>query len=359
MRLRTIPLAAITRDRGLQQRAVAELNEEVVETYRAKYEAGEKLPPITVFRDREGKIWLADGHHRFVAIQRAGFATTEVEERFGDYSDAVAFAAGVNDANGYHRTAADKRRSVEMLLVHRDWKGRSNVEIARQAKVSESLVRSVKKSFFAANEDDGSENEESSEIQVTRNGKTFPMKTENIGKRNGKKTPRSKFHNFPGKEGKAPPSEDRLLLDQLGVPWPDGMEAVHVLRSEMERTLSKCRLLHQEYSRMSQLPGGELLAERMNHWFRNRPGKMVIFHELPSLQELIADTKNVMPYTRCPYCQHGGEVLASCKHCAGRNWVTQAIFDAAPPEVQSTVLELKHEDTELVKAGEAQANEHG
>ena len=119
---------------------------------------------------------------------------------------------------------------------------------------------------------------------------------------------------------------------------------------ELDKVLAIGRALAKELNRLSELPGGEHLSARMKLRTRLRDGERVSRLELPSLQEMMADVSSVIPHTRCPYCCRGREVLLACDHCQGRNWVTKAVFNAAPSEVQSAVLELEHQDAELVGA---------
>ena len=72
------------------------------------------------------------------------------------------------------RTNADKRQAVERLLNDEKWSKWSNVRIANQCSVSESLVRSVAEELSSFK----------TKIRtVTRNGTTYQQDTSNIGVR--------------------------------------------------------------------------------------------------------------------------------------------------------------------------------
>lgn len=138
--IQEILLSEINLDRDTQIRVA--MNEETVQRYFDIMEdesAFAKFPPILLYRDFEGKLWLADGHHRVAAAMRRKFATTRAIVRTGTKSDAVWEAAKANGRNGLQLGRADIRRAVEMLCAA--WPDRSNVVIAETLGCDEKTVR--------------------------------------------------------------------------------------------------------------------------------------------------------------------------------------------------------------------------
>lgn len=97
--------------------------------------AGAVFPPIVVFRDADGVLWLADGFHRCAAAEHAG-GEIEAEVREGGEAEALLFAAGANADQGRPRSAEDKRRAVLALRARPEWSKRSVRWIAEQCRVS-------------------------------------------------------------------------------------------------------------------------------------------------------------------------------------------------------------------------------
>lgn len=165
-----LDLENIRIDGGTQSRV--ELNESVVSDYADAIAAGENMPPVVVFFDGADH-WLADGFHRYFGHKKLGFIEILADIREGTRRDAVLYSVGANGNHGLRRSNADKRKAVETLLKDADWVKWSNVQIARAASVSESLVRHLR------------ENEDTKPATrtVERNGKTYEQKTANIGKK--------------------------------------------------------------------------------------------------------------------------------------------------------------------------------
>lgn len=106
--------------------------------------AGGQVPPVVVFRDRQGTNWVADGNHRIEGHRLAGRKYIEADVRAGELRDAILCAAGANKKHGLKRTNADRRRAALLLLTDPEWAGWSGRKIAEHCGVSESLVRTLR-----------------------------------------------------------------------------------------------------------------------------------------------------------------------------------------------------------------------
>jgi len=141
-----IALDAIRIDEGLQVRC--DCDKHAIRDLVTAIEDNETIPPIDVFRDgdQDDGYWLADGHHRFIAMYKAGVASTSARIHPGGRHAALLYAI---EANREHRctrlTREDKRRAVKLLLEDpacADW---SNRVIADTAGVSPSTVAKARK----------------------------------------------------------------------------------------------------------------------------------------------------------------------------------------------------------------------
>jgi hypothetical protein len=173
-----LPLSLILMNGGTQSRAA--INEEVVNEYAESMKDGALFPSVIVFYDGE-HYWLADGFHRVHAAKRTDATKIFAIVQQGTRRDAVLFSVGANATHGLKRTNADKRRSVTTLLSDEEWVEWSNSKIAKACGVSHTMVnemRSILKPF----QDTPSDNGGQITRKATRNGTTYTVKTENIGK---------------------------------------------------------------------------------------------------------------------------------------------------------------------------------
>ena len=140
--VKTIPLSLVKRDPKTQQRTG--LNLDTVEEYQEAISLGAKFPPIKVRFD--GKhYYLWDGFHTVQAFLNLNKTEIEAEITPGNLRDAILDSVGANSTHGLRRTREDKRKAVKALLYDEEWMEWSNRKIAKHCKVSESLVRTIKK----------------------------------------------------------------------------------------------------------------------------------------------------------------------------------------------------------------------
>lgn len=140
-----ISISQVIADKRLQNRE--SMNEQVIDEYASLLsQHPDNWPfntPITVF-EIDGKLYVADGFHRFKACLRSGCSKLSAFIRTGTWDDAVEFSLSANATHGLRRSNADKRKSVHTALSTDSIRSKSNREIARTCQVSEKLVRIVK-----------------------------------------------------------------------------------------------------------------------------------------------------------------------------------------------------------------------
>jgi len=141
-KIKQLALKNITVDPALQMRANGS-NPVTVDEFAAAMLAGDEFPPLAVFHDAGGTMWLADGFTRHAAATKADLKTHAAAIRSGTRKDAVIYSAGANRTNGVRMTNADKRCAVSQLLA--EFEDMPNTQIADIVGVSDTLVAAVKK----------------------------------------------------------------------------------------------------------------------------------------------------------------------------------------------------------------------
>jgi len=134
------------------------------------------LPPIRAYFDGMN-YWLSDGFHRLEAAKKLDIKYIQADVFQGDQRAAIMEAVGVNETHGLRRSNEDRRRAVRILLDDEEWRGWANTAIARQCRVSEYFVRTVKIEIGF----DEREQDEERPRKTTRKGKQVTGRTEGIG----------------------------------------------------------------------------------------------------------------------------------------------------------------------------------
>ena len=109
-------------------------------------QAGEQLPPVTVFHDGE-VYWLADGRHRLEARKRLGYADIQMEVRPGTERDAQLHAFGANVCHGLVSTTCDRKRVAERLLQDDEWKEFPNRKLGELCGLSHTTIGKMRNSL--------------------------------------------------------------------------------------------------------------------------------------------------------------------------------------------------------------------
>jgi uncharacterized ParB-like nuclease family protein len=193
--MKTINISLIRIDGSTQNRA--RLDSTTVAEYSEALQEGAEFPPVTVFHDGSD-YWLADGFHRFHAYLRAKKVSIAVEVKKGDQRAAWLYSLGANDSNGLRRSNEDKHFAVNAALADSELSKWSDREIARQCKVSNMMVGSLRKRLT---ESSFSEKPTESTYK-TKHGTVATMQTAAIGKPLAKTAkPESKPEAAPDDEG--------------------------------------------------------------------------------------------------------------------------------------------------------------
>jgi alkylated DNA repair dioxygenase AlkB len=170
----TLPLDRITTE-GTQARAA--LSDPIIQEYAEAMAQGEAFPPIEVYFD-ETTYWLADGFHRVSAAKVAGHTTMAGVVYQGGKREALLHAVSANERHGYRRTDVDRRHAVRLLLADPEWREWNNSAIARQCRVSEFLVRTLRHTLEPPH---ATPEPPVRTKKVQRGGTTYSMRTGRIG----------------------------------------------------------------------------------------------------------------------------------------------------------------------------------
>ena len=135
-------IQSLTFDLDLQVRV--RINDEQVTQY-AECMASETemqgFPPVEIFYDGV-KYWLADGHHRRAAAEKAGHTKVWAIVKSGTRADALWAAIIGNGKQGFGLTTNDRKRAI--MLAIQQWPDRSNRMIAEAVGCSRDSVRRMR-----------------------------------------------------------------------------------------------------------------------------------------------------------------------------------------------------------------------
>ncbi len=160
-------IQALTFDPKLQVRV--RINDEQVAQYAecmATEEDMKKFPPVEIFYDGV-KYWLADGHHRRAAAEKAGHSKIWASVKSGTHDDALWAAISGNGKQGFGLTKADRQRAI--ILALKCFPNKSNRAIADAVGCNEKTIRNYRDSTA---DNSAVENER----RVGKDGKSRPAK---------------------------------------------------------------------------------------------------------------------------------------------------------------------------------------
>jgi adenylylsulfate kinase len=170
--LNELNLHLIRLDGGTQNRIA--LCEEIVAEYADMMKAGAEFPPIRVWFDGSN-YWLVDGFHRLAAAKRSGLAALPAQALSGTLEEAQWDSYSANAIHGLRRTPADIESVVTRALNHPLRRALSNNQIARHLHLPEATLRRWKKRLSSSLDEDATR-------VAVRNGKTYSIHTERIGR---------------------------------------------------------------------------------------------------------------------------------------------------------------------------------
>lgn len=139
---KAVSIKNIAIDGDTQQRE--QINLDIVAEYAEAMRCGAKFPAVTLFFDG-AQYWLADGFHRYHATKEVPALDILADVREGTKRDARLFSAGANGTHGQRLSNSDKRKSVLVLLLDKEWSQWSNRDIAKHCHVSHEMVNKLRK----------------------------------------------------------------------------------------------------------------------------------------------------------------------------------------------------------------------
>jgi hypothetical protein len=208
MKTQTIKLADIKA--SVKTQARAEINKDVLADYTATAKeakakgASSPFPPLIIFKDMGGTLWLGDGFTRRQACVKAEIDEHECEVLEGEQKDALAFAFKANQTHGARLTNADKQHNLKMALADEEWAKLDNVALAELLGVSEGFVRSNRPAAKAPKERVGKDGKKRNATRTKKADK--PPKPEKPAK--GAKADKK---GAAGDDKTKPPKEDKAL----------------------------------------------------------------------------------------------------------------------------------------------------
>lgn len=141
-----VPLTQVIADKRYQPRV--EMDNSIIAEYAEQMAAGDVFPPIRVIRmASDGKLYIADGFHRYYAAKKLRRQTIAVEivKDNGTHTDILLECVKANNTHGLRRTNEDKHRAIEMILSEPAFAKLGNKKISVLALVSKSMVIDFKR----------------------------------------------------------------------------------------------------------------------------------------------------------------------------------------------------------------------
>jgi hypothetical protein len=271
-------------------------------------EGGLRFPPVILFTDGGDFHWLGDGFHRVFAVRKAGLSEIAAEVRAGTQRDAVLFGIGANSAHGLPRSNADKRHAVALLLADPEWSQWNDREIARRIQVGNGFVSRMRRSLSVLGAQIG-------ERKVRRGESVYEM---NVNP--------TKAADGTAKTG-TPTAAAVSPTDRLGIPLPEGSQAVFAAASDFQEAQELFDRLATVLDRIAQGPGGEVYRQELIRTNNNGKAGYACAAVRAARNKLVA----AEPYCAyCPSCfvQRPARGYASCNCCGGRGWTSRGAFES-------------------------------
>ncbi len=241
-----IPLDQLPKSTHVQVRE--EQDGPTVARYAEAYLSCLGMPPVIIYVERRGAddeaYWLADGHHRVAGAKKAGHKEINAILKKGDRRAAMLYAIKANPRNGLPLNAADKRKSVALMLADAEWRQWSDRVIAETCHVGGHLVADMRKKLPA---------DQQSEVRKGKDGTV--RNTANIGKK-AKPVEVIRSTSYPGHAGGNAIEDqepEELSLAPAAVPAaptppraavvPTVTSSLAVDQSTAQRTLIQTRLV--------------------------------------------------------------------------------------------------------------------
>jgi len=140
--LTRLPLDQLIADPAVHPRT--RIRQGTIRRYADSYQEGDTLPPVDAFKGSDGRVFLADGFHRYYGARAAGHVDIAVDLYEGDVREATRFACGANARHGVPRTREDKCFEIAAMLLEPEFAGAGDLEIAKTCRVSRQLIAKVR-----------------------------------------------------------------------------------------------------------------------------------------------------------------------------------------------------------------------
>lgn len=316
--MNSLKISEIRTDAGTQIRV--RLDDATVAEYAEAYQNGATFPPVIVFHDGSEYI-LADGFHRVMGANSAGFKDVLADVRKGTRTDALKYALSANSNHGLKRTNADKHNAISVAL--REFPKQSDTDIGRWCAVDHHTVSKIRKKL-----------EETREIpshltRVDRNGveRRLPTTPPPPPIQPTEKKPSIPVPPVVPPPPPITPKPEHVIavLDGTGLPISQYLLPIWERRHEAQEYLT--------------------MISRMKGAFRKaQDEKDVLFAEvnfsslLAHLDQAYADAKSALPFAVCPTCQ--GKSADACQLCKGRGFISEHRWKHAVPE-ETKVIRAK------------------
>lgn len=276
--------------------------DDAVADYADAYTRKCKMPPLVAFSHTKG-LFLADGHHRYAALEKIGAQDAQVEVHLGGFEQALRYALTANTTHGLRRTNADKIQCVK--LARHQWPNSSNRQLADICGVSPSLVDTIMKKSKP----------QKVPLKGTPQGLTTSAPTVDQNEKPLDKKPGTEVAipaELPKPNPKKAEQDPIIPIDKTGYHIPKGI-------LETWKRAEEVKALVQQVTKLRQL----LLDVAES---RDRLWCGINFQDVDiSLQNVITNLRNAMPDCVCPTCSGHPEVQpnGNCTMCHGKGFISE------------------------------------
>lgn len=120
------------------------LNADKIAEYSEVRKAKKHFPPVDLFTEDDELYWIGDGDHRIKGELESGGKTIDALVHKGGEEAARLFSVTSNHDHGLPRTAADKRKALEIVVALKRSQAWTDKRLADFCGVTERFARSVR-----------------------------------------------------------------------------------------------------------------------------------------------------------------------------------------------------------------------
>lgn len=340
-----LPLESIVIDGDTQARV--EVPSDTVDRYGECLDAGDEFPPVDVFGPDGDRYWMGDGFSRFLSHEQKGKPTIKARVHPGGKREALAHAIGANATHGLPRTAADKRRAVELILADPEWSKLSTELVAGMAKVHWHTANKVRGEWEAANGTPATRTGADGIAHPARLAEPPPVAAlieppdavaDETIEQPAEQTPdesetlKPRARESDADATSSPPLKvpGRVVTDAWGVPVPDHLLPVWESATKLREMVKAVQKVKVDFAALRGQKGTEKFSAASQNTLTAH------------IDNAVALLKAGMPFVVCPDCNGDccdGQANSTCE---ARGWLCRERYERCTKRQRSNAERYKH-----------------